>query len=209
MKRNAGSSIAPAVAPHQNTLGVMLPYSPLHHLLLNGPLRTLVMTSGNISDEPIAYTNEESKRRLGHIADYFLFHNRDIHMRCDDSVTRIFEGKPYMLRRSRGYVPFPIKISFPLEMMLACGGELKNTFCLTRGPYAFMSPHIGDLENLETLSSFEEGIEHFRRLWLSISIRITSQPSMPFRFQGFQKWQFNTIMLILSVAWLRMGLKEM
>ncbi len=165
LKRKGDSTIAHAVAPYQNTLGVILPYSPLHHLLLNGPLKTLVMTSGNISDEPIAYKNEEAKRRLGHIADYFLFHNRDIHMRCDDSVTRIFEGKPYILRRSRGYVPFPIKLSFPLEMILACGGELKNTFCLTRGPYAFMSHHIGDLENLETLSSFEEGIEHFKRLF--------------------------------------------
>ena len=86
-------------------------------------------------------------------------------MRCDDSVTRIFEGQPYILRRSRGYVPFPIKLSFPVEMILACGGELKNTFCLTRGQYAFMSHHIGDLENLETLSSFEEGIEHFKKLF--------------------------------------------
>jgi hydrogenase maturation protein HypF len=86
-------------------------------------------------------------------------------MRCDDSVSRIYEGKPYVLRRSRGYVPFPIKLSFPLEMILACGGELKNTFCLTRGQYAFMSHHIGDLENLETLTSFEEGIEHFKKLF--------------------------------------------
>jgi hydrogenase maturation protein HypF len=165
LKRKKSSAIAHAVAPYQHTLGVMLPYSPLHHLLLNGPLKTLVMTSGNTSDEPIAYKNEEARRHLGHIADFFLFHNRDIHMRCDDSVTRIFEEKPYILRRSRGYVPFPIKLSFPLEMILACGGELKNTFCLTRGPYAFVSHHIGDLENLETLSSFEEGIEHFKRLF--------------------------------------------
>ncbi|NWG01425.1 MAG: carbamoyltransferase HypF [Syntrophaceae bacterium] len=165
LRSKGNSTIAHAVAPYQDTLGVMLPYSPLHHLLLNGPLKTLVMTSGNISDEPIAYENEEAKSRLGNIADYFLFHNREIHMRCDDSVTRIVEGKPYILRRSRGYVPFPIKLSFPLEMILACGGELKNTFCLTRGQYAFMSHHIGDLENLETLTSFEEGIEHFKRLF--------------------------------------------
>jgi hydrogenase maturation protein HypF len=165
LKGRKDSTIAPAVAPYQNTLGVMLPYSPLHHLLLNGPLETLVMTSGNVSDEPIAYKNGEALKRLSKIADYFLFHNREIHMRCDDSVTRVFEGKPYILRRSRGYVPFPIKLSFPLEMILACGGELKNTFCLTRGPYAFVSHHIGDLENLETLSSFEEGIEHFKRLF--------------------------------------------
>ena len=165
LRRKENSAIAHAVAPYQDTLGVMLPYSPLHHLLLNGPLKTLVMTSGNVSDEPISYKNEEAFHRLPKIADYFLFHNREIHMRCDDSVTRIVEGKPYILRRSRGYVPFPIKLPYPLEMILACGGELKNTFCLTRGQYAFMSHHIGDLENLETLTSFEEGIEHFKRLF--------------------------------------------
>jgi hydrogenase maturation protein HypF len=165
LNRKRNSTIAHAVAPYQNTLGVMLPYSPLHHLLLNGSLQALVMTSGNVSDEPIAYKNEEARDRLRDIADYFLFHNREIHIRCDDSVARIFEKNPYILRRSRGYVPFPIKLSFPLEMILACGGELKNTFCLTRGSYAFVSHHIGDLENLETLSSFEEGIEHFKRLF--------------------------------------------
>ena len=165
LRRRGNSPIAHAVAPYQDTLGVMLPYSPLHHLLLNDSLKTLVMTSGNVSDEPISYKNEEAFGRLSNIADYFLFHNREIHMRCDDSVTRIFDGKPYILRRSRGYVPFPIKLSFPLEMILACGGELKNTFCLTRGQYAFMSHHIGDLENLETLTSFEEGIEHFKKLF--------------------------------------------
>lgn len=165
LKRKKEATIAHSVAPHQDTLGVMLPYSPLHHLLLNSPLKALVMTSGNVSDEPIAYRNDEAKNRLGKIADYFLLHNREIHMRCDDSVTRIFDEKPYIIRRSRGYVPFPIKLSFPLEMILACGGELKNTFCLTRGPYAFLSHHIGDLENLETLTSFEEGIEHFKRLF--------------------------------------------
>ena len=165
LRRKENSPVTNAVAPYQDTLGVMLPYSPLHHLLLNGPLKTLVMTSGNVSDEPISYKNEEALRRLSKIADYFLFHNREIHMRCDDSVTRMFGGKPHILRRSRGYVPSPIKLSFPLEMILACGGELKNTFCLTRGQYAFMSHHIGDLENLETLTSFEEGIEHFKRLF--------------------------------------------
>jgi hydrogenase maturation protein HypF len=165
LRKKKDSHVSHAVVPYQDTLGVMLPYSPLHHLLLNGPLKTLVMTSGNVSDEPISYKNEEAFRRLSKIADYFLFHNREIHMRCDDSVTRMFDGKPYILRRSRGYVPFPIKLSFPLEMILACGGELKNTFCLTRGQYAFMSHHIGDLENLETLTSFEEGIEHFKRLF--------------------------------------------
>ena len=144
LQRKPDSTIARAVAPHQNTLGVMLPYTPLHHLLLKSPLKALVMTSGNVSDEPIAYKNDEAKKRLCNIADYFLVHNREIHMRCDDSVTRVFEGKPYVLRRSRGYVPFPIKLPFPLEMILACGGELKNTFSLTRGRLClYESPHWG------------------------------------------------------------------
>jgi hydrogenase maturation protein HypF len=165
LDRKKDSSIAPSVAPFQRTLGVMLPYSPLHHLLLRGPLRSLVMTSGNVSDEPIAYKNEEACRRLSEIADFFLLHDRDIHMRCDDSVVRVFRDRPYVLRRSRGYVPFPIKLSFDLEMILACGGELKNTFSLSRGPYVFVSHHIGDLENMETLLSFEQGIEHFKTLF--------------------------------------------
>ncbi len=165
LKRKSHAAIAHAVAPYQDTLGVMLPYSPLHHLLLHGDLKTLVMTSGNRSDEPIAYQNEEAMNRLKTIADCFLLHNREIHMRCDDSVIRVFDKKPYILRRSRGYVPFPVKLASSLEMILACGGELKNTFCLTRGHYAFLSHHIGDLENLETLTSFEEGIEHFKRLF--------------------------------------------
>jgi hydrogenase maturation protein HypF len=165
LDRKKDSSIAPSVAPFQKTLGVMLPYSPLHHLLLHGPLKSLVMTSGNVSDEPIAYKNEEAYRRLSEIADFFLLHNRDIHMRCDDSVIRVFQDRPYVLRRSRGYVPFPIKLSFDLEMILACGAELKNTFALSRGPYVFVSHHIGDLENMETLLSFEQGIEHFKNLF--------------------------------------------
>jgi hydrogenase maturation protein HypF len=165
LKKRADSSIAQTVAPSQKTLGMMFPYTPLHHLLLRGSLKALVMTSGNVSDEPIAFKNEDAKSRLSHIADLFLFHDRDIHMRCDDSVLRVFEGKPYMIRRSRGYVPFPVKLPFPVEMVLACGAELKNTFCLTQGPYAFLSHHIGDLENLETLTSFEQGIEHFKRLF--------------------------------------------
>ena len=178
LKRKEATPLAPAVAPYQDTLGVMLPYSPLHHLLLSGPMTMLVMTSGNVSDEPIAYKNGDARNRLREIADYFLFHNREIHMRSDDSVTRVFQGNPYILRRSRGYVPFPVKVSFPLEMILACGGELKNTFCLTRGNYAFLSHHIGDLENLETLTSFEEGIEHFKRLF-SIVPRVVAYDLHP------------------------------
>jgi hydrogenase maturation protein HypF len=123
------------------------------------------MTSGNVSDEPIAYKNEEAFDRLSRIVDFFLLHDRDIHVRCDDSVVRVFQDCPYVLRRSWGYVPFPFKLSFDLEMILACGAGVKNTFALSRGPYVFLSHHIGDLENMETLVSLEQGIEHFKKLF--------------------------------------------
>ena len=166
--------IAPGIAPGYNTLGIMLPYTPLHYLLLQsfatfiGPEHpaVLVMTSGNLSDEPIAYQDEDAQERLSAIADGMLMHNRDIHMRCDDSVVRVTDVGEQLFRRSRGYAPEPIPLSFDLPVpMLACGGHLKNTFCLGKGQQAFVSHHIGDLENLETLTSFREGIEHFRRLF--------------------------------------------
>jgi len=198
LERKPDSAIAREVAPGQNTLGVMLPYTPLHYLLFDRgqdsslatyqlPPAALVMTSGNLSEEPIAYTNEEALARLSSLADAFLLHNRDIHMRCDDSVFRVFENRifesrvsniaprtpspvvrppsPYPLRRSRGYAPDPIQLPFELPPILAAGPELKNTFCLTRDRYAFLSHHIGDMENYETLQSFEQGIEHFERLF--------------------------------------------
>jgi len=167
------SLVAPGVAPAYNTLGVMLPYTPLHHLLLNAfaaieprRLAVLVMTSGNLSEEPIAYRDEDAQERLASIADGMLAHNRDIHMRCDDPVLRITTGGEQFFRRSRGYAPEPIPLAFDLTVpLLACGGHLKNTFCLGKGRQAFVSHHIGDLENLETLTSFREGIEHFERLF--------------------------------------------
>ena len=166
LERRADARLPQAVAPRMNTLGFMLPYSPLHHLLFEEFDQPLVMTSGNVSDEPICYENREAIRRLGHIADYFLLHDRPIHMRSDDSVTRVRRGRAGVLRRSRGYAPAPVKTSFKFEReILACGAELKNTFCLTRDHYAFISHHIGDLENLETMRSFTEGIEHFQRLF--------------------------------------------
>ena len=166
MEKRAGSGIAEAVAPGGRCFGVMLPYTPLHHLLLGEIGRPLVMTSGNLSDEPISYDNEEALSRLSRVADCFLLHDRKIHTRCDDSVMRVFRGQEMMLRRSRGYVPRPILLPFAASQpVLACGAELKNTFCLVRDEVAFVSPHIGDLENLETLRSFEEGIEHFERLF--------------------------------------------
>ncbi|MDP2952917.1 MAG: carbamoyltransferase HypF [Chloroflexota bacterium] len=170
LRRRPGGPISPLVAPGNRHLGVMLPYTPLHYLLLEKrdgetDMPALVMTSGNMSEEPIAKDNEEARERLGVLADAFLFHNRDIHLRCDDSVTRVFEGKEFLMRRSRGYAPFPVRLPFEVRPGLACGAHLKNTFCLTRDNYAFLSQHIGDLENLETLASFESGIEHFKKLF--------------------------------------------
>lgn len=177
LSQRSNCPVAPDVAPAYDTLGVMLPYTPLHHLLLRAfaelnelqgshRLPVLVMTSGNLSDEPIAYKDVEAWQRLAPIAEDLLLHNRDIHMRCDDSVTRVIAGGMQVFRRSRGYAPEPILLPFDLpEPLLACGGHLKNTFCLGKGRQAFISHHIGDLENLETLTSFREGIEHFHRLF--------------------------------------------
>lgn len=179
LRQRSNCPIAPGVAPGYQTLGLMLPYTPLHHLLLSA-FRTsretegrdadrptaLVMTSGNLSDEPIAYQDAEAKARLLPLVEGMLTHNRAIHMRCDDSVARIAAGGEQILRRSRGYAPEPIALTFALPMpILACGAHLKNTFCLGKGRQAFLSQHIGDLENLETLISFREGIEHFQRLF--------------------------------------------
>jgi hydrogenase maturation protein HypF len=166
LEKRADSIIPTAVAPGVNALGFMLPYSPLHYLLLESLGQPLVMTSGNISDEPICYDDSAAIKRLNEIADYFLLHNRRIHIRTDDSVARIFDGKEMVLRRSRGYAPAPLRINRAVRRdVLACGAELKNTFCLTHENHAFVSHHIGDLENLETLRSFSEGIEHFKRLF--------------------------------------------
>lgn len=170
LRRKPYSTISDKVAPNNSYLGVMLPYTPLHYLLLEKrgdetDTLALVMTSGNMSEEPIAITNQEALERLRTLADAFLLHNRDIHIRCDDTVTRVFEGKEAIIRRSRGYAPFPVRLNFETKPVLACGAELKNTFCVTKENYAFLSQHIGDMENLETLNCFESGIEHFKRLF--------------------------------------------
>ncbi|MGE5620635.1 MAG: carbamoyltransferase HypF [Sphingomonadaceae bacterium] len=234
LRRKEGSPISALVAPNNRFLGVMLPYTPLHYLLLersaagekhsspepcvlspelqklglegSGPSSTqhstpearssvlspqssplaarlpghgtqdaglgsqnpppaLVMTSGNLSEEPIAVGNREALERLDSLADAFLLHDRDIQVRCDDSVTRLFRGREAVIRRSRGYAPFPVRLGFELRDILACGGELKSTFCITKGNYAFLSQHIGDLENAETLESFARSVDHFRRLF--------------------------------------------
>ncbi|HEY5351718.1 MAG TPA: carbamoyltransferase HypF [Streptosporangiaceae bacterium] len=158
--------LARSVAPGNRQLGVMLPYTPLHHLLLRDFGRPIVLTSGNVSDEPIAYRDDDALSRLGGLADAFLTHDRPIHIRTDDSVVRPFRGRETVLRRSRGYVPEPLAVASRFARpVLACGAELKNTFCLGRGDRAFLSHHIGDLENYETLRSFTDGIRHFRRLF--------------------------------------------
>jgi hydrogenase maturation protein HypF len=166
LEKRPDSNIAAAVAPGAKNLGFMLPYSPLHYLLLSDVDQPLVMTSGNVSAEPISYDDNEATRRLSRIADYFLLHDRRIHMRTDDSVVRLHDGREMILRRSRGHAPEPIRTAFRFgQQVLACGAELKNTFCLARDNYAFISHHIGDLENLETLQSFTEGIDHFKQLF--------------------------------------------
>ncbi len=244
LRRKTDSPIAPSVAPGNCFLGVMLPYTPLHYLLLERDTGTrghgdaekdasslgggandsplpegegqgegvvgggtrlpsprpsptavgegvlaspsprggggrgvgsapapypsslvLVMTSGNLSEEPIATGNREALERLASLADAFLLHDRDIQLRCDDSVTRVFRGKEAVIRRSRGYAPFPVRLGVQQRDVLACGGELKSTFCITKGDYAFLSQHIGDLENAETLESYRESVEHFRKLF--------------------------------------------
>jgi hydrogenase maturation protein HypF len=166
LRRRPDAAVAEAVAPGNRFLGIMLPYSPLHHLLareLNGPI---VLTSGNASDEPIAYQDAEALNRLGGIADAFLTHDRAIHIRADDSVMRVFRGAPMPIRRSRGYAPQPVSIPWTLRRpVLACGAELKNTICVAKGRHAFLSHHIGDLENYEAFRSFVEAIAHFRRLF--------------------------------------------
>jgi hydrogenase maturation protein HypF len=157
--------ISDEVAPFNRYLGVFLPYTPLHYLLLaEGGFKALVMTSGNLSEEPIAIDNREAVHRLSGLADYFLVHNRDILLRCDDSVVRVAGGITRQLRRSRGFVPVPVFLKDDQPSVLAVGGELKNTICLTKGKHAFLSQHVGDLENVESYSFFHEAIEHLERI---------------------------------------------
>lgn len=166
VERLAGSSVAPNVAPDTRLLGIMLPYTPLHHLLLREVSVPLVMTSGNLSEEPLARDNDEALKRLGGIADWFLLHDRGIQSRCDDSVWFVpADGLPQPVRRARGYAPFPIKLSFATQPTLGCGAELKNTICLSREEYAFVSQHIGDMDNLETQRYFREVIDLFQSLF--------------------------------------------
>ncbi|HTB93953.1 MAG TPA: carbamoyltransferase HypF [Candidatus Sulfotelmatobacter sp.] len=165
LPRRPEVAFVPEVAPGNRFLDVFLPYTPLHHLLFqSGKFEALVMTSGNLSEEPIAIDNEEAVRRLNGIADAFLVHDREIVRRCDDSVVRVAASQPQKLRRSRGFVPVPVQLEKEVQPVLAVGGELKNTVCVVRGSEAFLSQHVGDLENLESYKFFEEAVQHLQRI---------------------------------------------
>jgi len=163
--RRPGARVAAAVAPRSRELGVMLPYAPLHHLLLADAGCALVLTSGNVSDEPIAYRDADAGARLGPIADAFLVHDRPIHVRTDDSVVRVAAGRPRVLRRSRGLVPESLPLPDVDRPLLACGAELKSTFCVARDGRAWVGHHLGDLQDASVLDSFVEGVAHFERLF--------------------------------------------
>lgn len=169
VRKRSDATVAPEVSPETPLLGLFLPYTPLHHLLLGAVGIPLVMTSANVSDEPICKDNEEARRRLDGIADALLLHDREIAMRCDDSVVRVIAGTPTLMRRSRGFVPRPFMLEKPVSRpVLACGAHLKNTFCLAAGDTAYFGPHIGDLETLGALEFFEDAIERMQTI---LSIR--------------------------------------
>jgi hydrogenase maturation protein HypF len=164
VRRRPGAGLAPGVAPGNPLVGLVLAYTPLHHLLLEAAGRPLVMTSGNLSEEPMAAGDDEALARLAAIADLFLAHDREVENRCDDSVARVIAGRPTVLRRSRGYVPRPVRLRRPAgRPVLACGAHLKNTFCLAAGEEAWLGPHVGDLDNLEAVRAFEEQVERLQR----------------------------------------------
>ncbi|TBR57538.1 carbamoyltransferase HypF [Westiellopsis prolifica IICB1] len=162
------SSLSPSVAPGQKTLGFMLPYTPLHHLILKRMNRPIVLTSGNLSDEPQCIDNDEAREKLSQIADYFLLHNREIVNRVDDSVVRVIGNQIQTIRRARGYAPAPIKLPPGFEQapaILAMGGELKNTFCLLKNGQAILSQHLGDLENAATFTAYQNTLNLYLNLF--------------------------------------------
>jgi len=182
LRKKENNGIAQSVAPGNKMLGVMLPYTPLHHLLFkNSPV--LVMTSANFSDEPIIKDEEEARKKLDSIADLFLTHNRPIYMRTDDSVVRVIDGAPMIMRRARGYVPSPLTLPSLAPQILALGSDIKNAFCLTKGMDAYLSQHIGDLENPETHEHFEKTIDHLIKL-LKINPEIIAYDMHPNYFSS-------------------------
>lgn len=195
LKKKEPNAIAPSVAPANRYFGVMLPYTPLHHLLLDHGFVALVMTSGNLSEEPICRENDEAFHRLKGIADFFLVHDREIYLRSDDSIVQPVGGKLRLLRRSRGFVPVPIFLKEPLAPILACGAELKNTICLTKGNRAFLSQHIGDLENLETLEFFQLTVRHLKRI-LEIEPEIVAYDLHPDYLSTCFAWEQQGVRLI-------------
>ena len=190
--RAAGPTVAVEVAPGIGDLGIMLPPTGLHHLLLGlpgdppGPA-ALVLTSGNLSGEPIVTDDEEAVRRLGDVADAWLRHDRRIHVPCDDSVVRVVDGVEVPLRRSRGYAPMPVALPIDVPPMLAVGGDLKNTFCMAQGRYAWLSAHVGDMDDLATLQAFDRAVEHLGAL-----VRVEPQAFVADRHPGYR-----------SAAWAR------
>ncbi len=166
LRARPGNGLAPSVAPGLDTIGVMTPYTPLHHVLLRQVRRPLVMTSGNVSDEPIAIGNAEARHRLGEIADLMVAHDREIVSRYDDSVVRVVANQPVFMRRARGYAPLPVMLPTATPRpLLAVGPHLKNTFALVHDRSAYVSQHIGDLENLETLSHFRDTLHRYQLLF--------------------------------------------
>jgi hydrogenase maturation protein HypF len=163
-RARVGNGIAPSVAPGIPWLGVYLPYAPLQHLLFaDARVMALVMTSANLSEEPIAIDNEEARTRLGEIADAFLMHDREILQRCDDSVAAVVDGAPQLIRRARGYVPLGVELPLEAPPLVAVGGHLKNVFALARGRIVYQSQHLGDLENLTGLEFMKESLDHLMR----------------------------------------------
>lgn len=180
-----GAGLSPSLAPLNPCLGVMLPYTPLHFLLLDAGPSVLVMTSGNRPGEPLSIDNQDALDAFSHIADYFLLHNRDIYFRADDSIVRIQAGQPRFIRRSRGYAPLPIPLSLDLPCVLGCGAGMKNTICLTRKNQAFLSQHIGDLDNEKTVEFYGRTLDHFKTI-LDIDPEIVAHDLHP----GYMSTQY-------------------
>jgi hydrogenase maturation protein HypF len=191
LRKKPGDLIAESVAPRNRFLGIMLPYTPVHHLILDSSFAALVMTSANITEEPLTKGNDEALERLHGIADFFLVHNRDIHIRADDSILRTMAGKLSIQRRSRGLVPLAIPLLEKGAEVLACGGELKNTICLTKGTNAFLSQYIGTMDNAETLRIFLESVDHLQKI-LQVKLEVIAHDLHPdYRATRYAREQHN------------------